>query len=115
LHLAAAEGDPRKGHFVVVFEYRSADRKLGIIDPSSGGYHYAEAANLLRSYSGYILLPEDRLLRPLLAANCIAFGGVIAVWVWRARGNSRLGTAPRCVSVSTVDHPQRAVPPAEKA
>jgi hypothetical protein len=77
LHLAAAEEQPQMGHFVVIFAYRDSDRKFGVIDPGTGEYSYTTAQSLLRSYSGYILVPQTGIPLLLVIANCLLLGGAL--------------------------------------
>lgn len=103
-HLAHSDRQPHGGHFLTVFEYRSSEDDFGIIDGTSGVHSYIAADSLHRSFSGYVLVPQNRTVAHLrrLSLWCITAAMVaILVAVLSQRASRRLIPVSSRVPVST--------------
>jgi hypothetical protein len=87
------------GHFLVVFDYEDASDRLGVIDGTAGSHYYVPRGILSRSFSGYVLVPEEasvgmvaqRTLRFVLGGSA-ALAGILAIAAWLGpRGLRQLG------------------------
>lgn len=76
-HLNNSHSAGANGHFLVIFEFRDADRAFGTIDGTSGIVSYRPLDVLSREFSGYVLLPTSDFQRRSKWLLCFATGVVL--------------------------------------
>ena len=77
--------------------------ELGV-HPGTGEFSYTSARGLLRSYTGYILMPRAAVPRLLFVANCLLLTGIFAFGA-RETLRSKKKSAPKPQLVSSAASP----------
>jgi len=89
-NLRAGDEQPSSAHFLVIFDYREVSKDFGVIDGTAGTHAYRDAGLLMRSYSGYVLIPRRSsfLLSALRGSFLVEISAVACALAlkFRARG-----------------------------